>query len=126
MCPQNTQIILDGHKMYIPLNMNYLSNATHISGRNKVIETCTALKHHFRTDIINISNMAESHVLSSSPKHTNFISENIDKESVELLNNQTQIIYDGIRIKWSKDHCSLKKFVHNVVGLNGVWKSPGG
>ena len=70
--------------------------------------------------------MAESHVLSSSPKHTKFISENIDKESVQLLNNQTHLIYDGIRIKWSKDLCCLKKFVHNVVGLNGVWKSPGG
>ncbi len=70
--------------------------------------------------------MAESHVLSSSPKHTNFISENIDKESVELLNNQTHLIYDGIRIKWLKDLCSLKNFVHNVVGLNGVCKSPGG
>ncbi len=54
MYPQNTQIILDGHKMYILLNMNYLSNDTHIHGRNKVMETCTALKHNFQTNIYTI------------------------------------------------------------------------
>ncbi len=31
--------------------MNYLSNDTHIYGRNKGMETCTALKHHFQTNI---------------------------------------------------------------------------
>ena len=31
-----------------------------------------------------------------------------------------------MRLKWTQDFCSLKNFIENVVGLKGVWKSPGG
>jgi hypothetical protein len=31
-----------------------------------------------------------------------------------------------MRLKWTQDFCSLKNFIVNVVGLKGVWKSPGG
>jgi hypothetical protein len=63
--------------------------------------------------------MAGSCEISSSPNHKNFILENVDLESIRLLNNQAYLIYDGTRIKWAQDFPSLKNFVKNVAGLSG-------
>ncbi len=70
--------------------------------------------------------MAGSGEISSSPNHTNFILENVDLESIRLLNNQAYLTYDGTRIQWAQDFLSLKNFVKNVAGLSGEWESPGG
>ena len=70
--------------------------------------------------------MAGSGEISSSPNHTNFILENVDLESIRLLNNQAYLTYDGARIQWAQDFLSLKNFVKNVAGLSGEWESPGG
>ena len=70
--------------------------------------------------------MASNCEISSSPNHTNFILENVDLESIRLLNNQAYLTYDGTRIKWAQDFPSLNNFVKNVAGLSGEWESPGG
>ena len=69
--------------------------------------------------------MAGNTAVPSSVNHTNFIVNNIDLESIKLLNDQADLIYDGTRIKWQHDLRSLKNFVENVAGLIGKWKSPG-
>ena len=70
--------------------------------------------------------MAGSCEISSSPNHKNFILENVDLESIRLLNNQAYLTYDGTRIKRAQDFPSLNNFVINVAGLSGEWESPGG
>ena len=52
--------------------------------------------------------------------------ENIDLNSIKLLNDQAYLVYDCHRIKWTQDLHSLKEFVKNVIGLTSVWRSPGG
>ena len=51
---------------------------------------------------------------------------NTDICLIKSLNDKAHLIYDGVRLKWTQDFCSLKNFIENVVGLKGVWKSPGG
>ena len=70
--------------------------------------------------------MAGNTAVPSSVNHTNFIVNNIDSESIKLLNDQAYLIYDSTRIKWQHVLRSLKNFVENVAGLIGKWKSPGG
>ena len=47
-------------------------------------------------------NMAGNTEVPSSANHTNFIVNNIDSESIKLLNDQAYLIYDGTRIKWEQ------------------------
>lgn len=69
--------------------------------------------------------MAGNTEVQSSANHTNVIVNNIDSESIKLLNDQAYLTYDGNRIKWEQDLRSLRNFVENVAGLIGKWKSPG-
>ena len=69
--------------------------------------------------------MAGNAEVLSSANHTNSIVNNIDSESIKLLNDQAYLTYDGTRIKWEQDLRSLKNFVENVAGLIAKWKSPG-
>jgi hypothetical protein len=48
---------------------------------------------------------------------TNFTIENIDVNSIKLLNKQSCLIYDSCRIKWAWDLDALKTFVEDVVSL---------
>ena len=57
---------------------------------------------------------------------TNFTLENIDVNSIKLLNKQSRLIYDNCRIKWTWNLVALKEFIDKVVSLSGIWKSPGG
>ena len=50
----------------------------------------------------------------------------VDVNVLKLLSNELNFTYDGNRIKWTGDLDSLKLFVENVIGLTGVWRSPGG
>ena len=51
---------------------------------------------------------------------------NADICLIKFLNDKAHLIYHGVRLKWTQDLCSLKNFIENVVGLKGLWKSPGG
>ena len=57
--------------------------------------------------------MAGNPAVPSSVNHTNFIVNNIDLKSINLLNDQAYLIYDGTRIKWQHNLRSLKNFVEN-------------
>lgn len=70
--------------------------------------------------------MADGNKFLSSDTCSKFQTEHIDVNSIKLLNDQSCLIYDGCRIKWQQDLCSLEKFVDNVIGLSGNWKSPRG
>ena len=63
--------------------------------------------------------MAESHTFRSSQSFINLSLDNVDLNSIKALNNQSHLVYDGRRVRWTKDFCSLKDFIGNVVGLNG-------
>ena len=67
-----------------------------------------------------------SFVFSSLIINNYIILENIDVNSIKLLNKQSCLIYDSCRIKWAWDLDALKIFVEDVVSLSGIWKSPGG
>jgi hypothetical protein len=73
-----------------------------------------------------IRNMADSHGLLSSPKLINVEFENVDINSIKLLKDQADLVYDGTRVIWTRDLPSLEKFVENILGLTGKWKSSGG
>ena len=62
----------------------------------------------------------------SSSKHLNAEFNNIDINTIKLLKDQSDLVYDGTRIKWMRDFSSLDNFVNNVIGLSGRWKSSGG
>ena len=64
--------------------------------------------------------------MSSSTKRKNFSLQAINTNAIKLLNNQNYLVYDGIRVKWTNDLCSLQNFIEIVVGLTGKWNSPGG
>ena len=70
--------------------------------------------------------MAGGHEKCSSRTSVNFKQENIDLNSIKLLNDQAYLVYDCHRIKWTQDLHLLRKFAKNVIGLTGVWRSPGG
>ena len=70
--------------------------------------------------------MAADGLILASTKLENFSPETIDMNSIKLLNNQGHLVYDGIRLKWTNDLCSLRTFAENVVGLTGIRTSPGG
>ena len=70
-------------------------------------------------------NMANDN-MSSPIKAKNFSLHATDMNAIKLLNNQNHIVYDGIRIKWTNDLCSLQNCIENVVGLTGKWHSHGG
>jgi hypothetical protein len=63
---------------------------------------------------------------ASLNKSNKLSSENIDINLIKLLNNQNHLVYDGIRLKWTNDLCSLKNFVKDVIAVTGRWTSPGG
>ena len=46
--------------------------------------------------------------------------------SNQIVKEKAYFIYDGERLKWTQHYCVLKNFVENIVGLEGLWKSPGG
>ena len=70
--------------------------------------------------------MAEGYTFRSSQSFINCSLENVDINSIKMLNSQLHLVYDGRRIRWTKDFCSLKEFIKDVVGLSGKWKSPSG
>ncbi len=43
-----------------------------------------------------------------------------------MLKDQADLVYDGTRAIWTRDLPSLEKFVENILGLTGKWKSSGG
>ena len=47
-------------------------------------------------------------------------------KAIKSLNDQDVLVYDRTRLKWNADLVLLKKFVENIVGLVGAWKSTGG
>lgn len=51
---------------------------------------------------------------------------NLDLDAVKAIRDDTFLVYDGDRVKWTHDLGSLKKFLENVIGLSGKWSSPGG
>ena len=67
----------------------------------------------------NLLNMAEGYTFRSSQSFTNCSLENVDINYIKVLNSQSHLVYDGRRVRWTKDLRSLKDFNENVVGLNG-------
>ena len=70
--------------------------------------------------------MAAGHDFLNFTKIGILMSLNLDLDIIRSLKGRGQLTYDGTRIKWSQDLQSLKKFVENIVGLRGIWSSPGG
>ena len=62
----------------------------------------------------------------SSSKYINAEFKIIDINSIKLLKDQSDLVYDGTRIKWMRDFPSLVNFVKSTIGLSGRWKSSGG
>ena len=75
---------------------------------------------------MHVNNMAERHGFFGSLSNSDFRLEDVDVNVLKLLSNELNFTYDGNRIKWTDDLDSLKLFVENVIGLTGVWRSPGG
>ena len=71
-------------------------------------------------------NMADGHDLLTSPKYKKLSFESININSINLLKDQADLVYDGKRVIWSRDFFSLQHFVKNVIGLSGTWRSSGG
>ena len=70
--------------------------------------------------------MADGHDLLTSPKYKKLSFETISINSINLLKDQADLVYDGKRVIWSRDFFSLQNFVKNVIGLSGTWRSNGG
>ena len=70
--------------------------------------------------------MADGHDLLTSPKYKKLSFESININSINLLKDQADLVYDGKRVIWSRDFFSLQNFVKNVIGLSGTWRSSGG
>ena len=71
-------------------------------------------------------NMADGNDLLRPSKYLNAELKSIDINFIKLLKDQSDLVYDGTRIKWMRDFPSLDNFVNNVIGLSGRWKSSGG
>ena len=55
-----------------------------------------------------------------------FDSNFINTKAFSQLKDQTTLVYNGNRIRWTQDVRSLEKFVENVIGLSGRWRCSGG
>ncbi|CAB4007176.1 Hypothetical predicted protein [Paramuricea clavata] len=49
-------------------------------------------------------------------------------KSLEEIGYQglSSFIYDGKKLKWRKNFDQLKKFIQDLLGIEGTWSSPGG
>ena len=70
--------------------------------------------------------MADGHDLLNSPKYKKLSFESIDINSINLLKEQADLVYDGKRVIWSRDFRLLQNFFENVIGLSGTWRPSGG
>jgi hypothetical protein len=70
--------------------------------------------------------MADGNDSLSSSKYINAEFKNIDINSIKLLKDQSDLVYDGTHIKWMRDFPSLNNFVKSTIGLSGSWKASGG
>ena len=68
--------------------------------------------------------MMDARVFPRSAECPDFFVTSLNPDALLPYKENVDLTYDGKRLQWNKSFEDLKKFIANVVGLNGKWTSP--